>query len=173
MKPILDQNGKEPIHNAVETLRRSNDPVVKRYGERLSKLLSDAKSLFDQLMSVIKVMIGYHQEENHRGQGTEKGRKAFRSSKDIIMKNRTAMEQAIEASTLVMPRNKGPHPQMMSDTSMLNAAKENMTAVDEYITAGKGMRATTKKYEAVSGEFKEEQILKYLGRVMPPPKQKP
>jgi hypothetical protein len=160
MKPVVDANGKEPIAVAIETMRRSKNPTVKSYGERLSAVLSSAKNLFDQLMSVIKVMVGFKQEANHRRMGTDYTREQARKNLPKMQGERTAMEQAIEAATLVLPRNKGPAPNMMTDRAMADAAQAGMVAKDTTMKAKKPVT-----YEATSGDFKGEQILKYLGRV--------
>jgi hypothetical protein len=158
MKPVVMADGREPMQAAVDALRSSKNPTFKGYGERLYKVISSAKNLLEQLVAVIKVMAGFRQTGNHSSQGTDWSREQTRKNTPKALGERTALEQAIEASTLVHPRHKGQH--RPTDAGLAEAEQKGMTDVG---TVFEKRKRTA--YDATSGDFKEDQILKYLGRV--------
>jgi len=158
MKPVVMADGREPMQAAVDALRSSKNQTFKGYGERLYKVISSAKNLLEQLVAVIKVMAGFRQTGNHSSQGTDWSREQTRKNTSKALGERTALEQAIEASTLVHPRHKGQH--RPTDAGLAEAEQKGMTDVGTVFEKRKRT-----EYDATSGDFKEDQILKYLGRV--------
>jgi hypothetical protein len=147
-EPIVDQHGREPLQGLVDDLQATGNPHVKAYAKRYEQVMKKARSLLDQLVGVIKLMIQFGQTSNHAGQGTDYARNKAIQKQEQIQSKRTALEQALEASASVKPRHMGTHSQL--------PFTGNQTFMTPQMEA---------KYKNQSGEFREGILDKYLGRV--------
>lgn len=152
-KPLVDANGREPMQAVLDTLQANGNPTIKAYASRYQKFMTKARTLLDQLVSVIKMMAKFKQVLNHSGQGTEFARKAVAGSEGDIRSKRTALEQALEATASVMPRHKGTANQL------------------PYIGDVNALSGTSKaRYTNTSGDFRADVLEQYVGRVKGTPK---
>lgn len=146
--PIVDAQGREPMQGIIDDLQATGNTHVKAYAKRYEQVMKKARSLLDQLVGVIKIMIQFGQTSNHSSQGTDFARMKAIAKQGQIQSKRTALEQALEASASVLPRHQGTHSELpyTGDKTFLT-------------TTGKA------KIENQSGDFREDVLSKYLGRV--------
>lgn len=146
--PILDEHGRDPLQGLVDDLQATGNPHVKAYAERYQQVMKKARSLLDQLVSLIKIMAQFGQTSNHSTQGTSYARNEVIQNQEKIQGKRTALEQALEASASVKPRHMGAHSELPFTG---NKTFQTPQMAD--------------KYDLKSGEFREDILGKYLGRV--------
>ena len=146
--PITDEHGRDPLQGLVDDLQATGNPHVKAYAKRYEQVMKKARSLLDQLVSLIKIMAQFGQTSNHAAQGTSYARNKVIQNQEKIQGKRTALEQALEASASVKPRHMGAH---YERPFIGNKTFATPQMVD--------------KYDLSSGEFREDILGKYLGRV--------
>ena len=147
-EPIVDQHGREPLQGLVDDLQATGNTHVKAYAKRYQQVMKKARSMLDQLVGVIKLMIQFGQTSNHVSQGTDYARNKAIQKQEQIQSKRTALEQALEASASIKPRHMGTHSQL--------PFTGNKTFMTPQMEA---------KHKNQSGEFREGLLDSYLGRV--------